>query len=291
MLNRLTKLAAVSALIISAQAALAQVPDYTDSDLLAVRSRILSRFGGDAVERHNQAMIASLPKPAANSTRVQSVSREFAENLMRSIDMNPITSYWGMDKYNRVTEGVNIGYCFGRATYGHLALLKNGVDKNAIRKIWAVGPMKTGATSWAFHVSTIVRADNGEWLAVDNFPGQVLNIQKWMEYVKRISTDGKLTFFITNPEKFSVSLGTYDRVQLGLDIGRNQDWYKHYFADLMKWFGSEQSRPFFDENGVPDLRKVVKPANSVAPEAIAAPTEAVPSVQDAQDALVSTDAQ
>ncbi len=254
MFTNFLKLALVSAVLATAQSSMAVESELVRSDLIRVRSRFAAQATVEAVNRHNEAVMASLPQATPGSSRVQSVPLAFADKLMQSIDTHPITSWIGMYKYERIDQGVNIGYCFGRATYAHLALIKNGVDKNAVRKIWAVGPMNTGTIDWAFHVATIVRADNGEWITVDNFPGQVLTVRQWMEHMKLISTDGKLTFYITEAEKFSVSLGGYDRIQLGLDLSPEQDWYRNYFRDLMNWFGGPNARPFFDDNGVMDLR-------------------------------------
>jgi hypothetical protein len=50
--------------------------------------------------------------------------------------------------------------------------------------------------------------------------------------------------FIPNPLK-------YNRVDLGLDMTQEQDWYRHYFYDLMQWFKKNDLSEF----GLTDLRE------------------------------------
>jgi hypothetical protein len=188
----------------------------------------------------------------AEGRRLNGVSEHWAEKIMESIDEHPVVSSYQYSKYNR--EGVEIGFCFGRAVYAHLALLKMGVNKDAIKKIWAVGPMSNGV-NWEFHVGTIVKDSRSDkWWVIDNFPGRLLDLEEWFDYFSRMSTDQKLRLYVTEPEKFTAALGTYHRVQLGLDLNRETDWYQGYFVDLNTWFGRDED--VLAEVGLTDLRKI-----------------------------------
>lgn len=220
-------------------------------DLLRLRTQMVRRMSVEQIEAHNASMLASLPPAVYSTNRALSISPYYAARMIETLWSHPIAGF-GDAQYQQ--PHVKIGYCFGRAAYAHIALLKLGLTKRGIKKIWAVGPMNTGDTSWAFHVATLAITDSG-WMTIDNFPGRAMTAQQWMEHMKKISTDGKLMFFITDPQKFSVSLHTYDRVQLGLDLDRQTDWYKHYFKDLMKWFSNDKAaREFFQQYQVFDLR-------------------------------------
>jgi hypothetical protein len=173
--------------------------------------------------------------------RMNSISRQQAQEILNSIYEHPVVSDYHYNKYNR--PGVEIGFCFGRAAYVHLALLKFGINKDSIKKVWAVGPMVTGETAWDFHVATIVKSTDGSWIVIDNFVGQIMTIEEWLTNISKLAQTGhKVRYYFTEPKKFSVSLGDYDRVQLGLDLSKDQDWYKGYFTDLMKWFQEQNNQ-------------------------------------------------
>lgn len=175
------------------------------------------------------------------------ISLEQANNLLKTISPHPIVGNAAYDSYNR--SPTEIGYCFGRATYVHIALLRMGVKKDAIKKIWTVGATG-GATNWIYHVATAVRTTDGNWTVIDNFVGRLLTAQEWASQMRTLTIDGKKATFISDAKKFGPKTGAYSRLQLGLDLSRDKDFYKHYFADLFKWFGSIESHKYFASYGV-----------------------------------------
>lgn len=187
--------------------------------------------------------------PHQTKNRVSSVSYDFAHDVLNSINRHPVVSDYNVDHYK---NGSEIGFCFGRATYVHLALLRAGVQRSSIKKIWAVGPMQTGSLDWQFHVATIVKADRGHWFVIDTFIGSVVTPEQWFQRMQEVSKDHTLRFYVSDPSKFSVSLGVYNRVQLGLDLTQEQDWYSHYFKDLMFWMSTAP----LESVGLYDLRDV-----------------------------------
>ncbi len=54
-------------------------------------------------------------------------------------------------------------------------------------------------------------------------------------------------------KKFGPQTAKYSRLQLGLGLSREKDYYQHYFQDLFDWFGSIESHNWFNKFG---LRKV-----------------------------------
>lgn len=187
-----------------------------------------------AIEKMNEDELKFLNqyKPVNNNPkRAISIDMNLARKLVDSIEKHPVVSSWGSEKYQQ--KDVKIGFCFGRAAYAHLMLLKLGVQNDSIKKMWAVGPMTTGSTDWQFHVTTIVRRDDGEWITIDDFVGEPMTVKEWIQEVKALNPQKNLRFYFSEPEKFSVALRKYDRIQLGLDLSKQQDWYKGYFQDLM----------------------------------------------------------
>lgn len=173
-----------------------------------------------------------------------------AQRLLDSISPHPVVGQEAYDFYNR--PGREIGFCFGRATYVHLALLKMGVKKEAIKKIWTVGETG-GQMNWIYHVATAVRTTDGKWTVIDNFVGKLVTAQEWATEMRKMTVDGKKATFITDAKKFHPQTGTYSRVELGLDLSREKDYYQHYFRDLFAWFSSSEAHEWFSKYG---LRRV-----------------------------------
>ncbi len=218
--------------------------NLVEVDLYSHRDREIQGKSVEQVRKMNEQTLAELnsfkisKKNLTHGTLLNSVSQDQADQLISTFDENPVTSMANYSKYNRPpNERTEIGYCFGRAAYMDLALRKLGVNEEAIKKIWVVGPMDTGSVNWGFHVATLVKSNTGPWLAVDNYPGyRALTAEKWVERMLREGrADAKLRFYVTEPQKFSVSLGRYTRTQMGLDMTSGQDWYRGFFNDLMSW--------------------------------------------------------
>ncbi len=190
--------------------------------------------------------LAKLTKAESDSPR-EAITLSQAQNLLDSISPHPVVGNAAYNSYNR--KGTEIGYCFGRATYVHLALLKMGVKKDAIKKIWTVG-LTGGQVNWIYHVATAVRTTDGNWTVIDNFVGRLISTQDWATQMRTMTIDGKKATFITDAKKFAPKLGTYSRVQLGLDLNRETDFYKNYFGDLFKWLSSAESHKYFTSYGI-----------------------------------------
>jgi hypothetical protein len=221
---------------------------YSSEEIQKLNERTLEKFSHSTVTREVSD---------AKGERLNGINLEWAQKVMASIDRHPIVSSYQDDRYSR--PGVEIGFCFGRATYVHLALLKMGVNKDAIKKIWIVGPLQTNV-KWAFHVATMVKdAQSAEWYVIDNVPGQVLPVREWVKFLSGYDTQKLARIYISEPQKFSVSIGEYNRVEMGLNLPVDKDWYQHYFVDLLHWFKTDS----LESVGLQDLRKSILagPAN------------------------------
>ncbi|MCB0370531.1 MAG: hypothetical protein KDD45_14180, partial [Bdellovibrionales bacterium] len=156
--------------------------------------------------------------------------------IQSSINKHPVVSFLHRSHYQQ--ENTEIGYCFGRGCYVDLVLFRLGVNQNSVKKIWAVGAMAAPGVIWQFHIGVLVQLPDKSWIVIDNNPGsyKVHSLDSWTRYFKAKNSDGNLRFYITDSSKFTPSTGTYDSVQLGLNLQRSSDWYKGYFQDLMEWF-------------------------------------------------------
>ncbi len=208
-------------------------------DSLQANGKILASLGTSDIkqELNDQTLrlLEGYHPDDPTDRRLDFLNEDIVLALLKSIEKHPIVSSYGMRQYDQ--KGTNIGYCFGRAAYMELLLLRLGVDQNSIKKIWAVGPMSSGNISWQFHVATMVRLKDNRWVTIDNVTGKILEARDWFNVFKLENSSHDLRAFVTDGNKFTPSLGKYTRAQLGLDLLPTNDWYKGYFTDLMHWFG------------------------------------------------------
>lgn len=171
-------------------------------------------------------------RPPPSNTRARSITSNIAQSVLNAIIKSPVAGSIGV--YDQ--PDVSIGYCFGRATFAHLLLLKMGVQKESIFKIWAVGPMKAPYQNidWQFHVATVVFTRDRGWMVIDANAHVPQTVDHWMMKFTNQSTDKKIRFYLSEAHKFGVDLGRYSRPQMGLTLARENDWYRGYFADMMK---------------------------------------------------------
>jgi len=197
----------------------------------------------EEVREMNRRELRSLP----SEVPFEAVYRSSFRNLIRSHNFHPIIGPEVVEDYQQ--SNTSIGYCFGRAYYFHRSLKMLGVTDRAIKKAWIVGKI---GKNWEFHVATIVRGEDGEWYALDTLSdswASGVTVKDWYEsWMEESSATTRL--YITDADKFTASLGTYDPVQLGYGLDRRADWYKNYFIDLDFWFDSQGAMPYFRKMGL-----------------------------------------
>lgn len=194
----------------------------------------------------NSKMVESLKTyaPELSEGRVTGATYEQAALVLKNLMNHPM---YISERQDYDTER-NLGLCFGRATYLHLELLRYGVNKDSIKKIFVVGPMSAGTgIVWQFHVATLVKdATTNQWWALDTNLGKPLLVEQWMYEYKRMATDKKyrifrsplidrtksLRFYVTEPQKIGPSSWEYN-IQYG---GLFHENYHMYFKDMFRYF-------------------------------------------------------
>lgn len=185
----------------------------------------------------NERMFTALENmqlpPVQVRGRMGSMSQAQIQALYDEASTDKVADYAKVKKYDP-TGG--IGFCFGRAMNAHLYALRAGLAKESIRKIWAVGTMKYDRIFWRYHVTTIVRRTDGNWMAIDPEYNKPITIREWFKVVKAMDADDKLQFFTSSAKRFGPgSNDTYSNDQLDpkkLDP-RAGDAYNGYFHDLL----------------------------------------------------------
>lgn len=206
-------------------------------DLQKARSARIRHLTTREISKLNSKTVhdfeAYRPEFVPSRTRGSAVSYSQLQQLLKILKVHPVVGPEAREKYKR--DCSEIGYCFGRATFLHLALLKMGLQKNSIRKVWTVGAQENpDGKDWGYHVATAAFVKGYGWLVVDTNTFKIQPIRLWFNHFDERSRDGKTMLFVTKAERFGVSLEKYDRVQMGLDLKREEDWFQHYFVDLTR---------------------------------------------------------
>jgi hypothetical protein len=195
------------------------------------------RFSKIDVHRNNVHAAIDAHKP-------RNLGPRDAEMVLRETDRNPVVSMYMNDKYDPNDEG--IGFCFGRAMFVHMYLAMKGLHRASMMKAFVVGPMKTDDMEWGWHVTTIAQSIDSRtgkriWVAIDPILDRVVEVTEWYKEMRKISTNGRLRLYITEPNKFHIGPSTYDEDHLTIP------WYNNYFKDMRNWFERESRKGRFDK--------------------------------------------
>lgn len=195
-----------------------------------------------SIRKHNQDILDALKDPVIPALKgsVTAISRKDANYLVDLITKHPTNGQRFEKKYD---PEECYGFCFGRATLIHNEALRRKVDPEAIKKIWAVGPLEKGR--WHFHVATMIKAKgNGSWWVCDPVYKSAISAETWIGRMSRSSDDGKMMVFVTDPRRFSV----YDpRAYTTIDLlgDGKSDFYNGYFRDYLEHTAKQRTpRPF-----------------------------------------------
>lgn len=177
-----------------------------------------------------------------DSKRLPNLNRTQAQEVFSRVVSHPVADRNNLRKYD---PNGSIGFCFGRAMAAHLELIKYGVQKNRIRKIWAVGNLKAGGVDWAYHVATIVKADNGSWWAIDPIFERPIKVEDWISKMKPFDSDNNMTIFTSEAKRFGPWIQAYTSFELNLDH------YNNYFRDLLNYYKPNNPQSFGLLNAAP----------------------------------------
>lgn len=238
-------------LILGGYAYAQDVPEWKQipirQDLYQYREQEISQ--GLNFDELNKKIFDSLEnyRPEENPYRSPGIDYEQGQKIMKAL----LQEDFYKNAQTQYDVERNLGLCFGRAIYLHLMLLKYGVNKDSIKKIFVIGPMDSGsgAIVWQFHVATIVKdSQSNKWWALDtNFDKPIL-VEDWMYQMKRKSLDKtfrlfreplvdktkSLRFYVTDAQKIGPSGWEYNIKPGGLF----DSFYNNYFKDMFKSLSS-----------------------------------------------------
>jgi hypothetical protein len=157
-------------------------------------------------------------------------SRSQAQYILDHINQHPVVRSGVAYLYD--PQQGQVGFCFMRAQFAYLELLRHGLPSSSIRKIFAIGGLVYQNTIWDYHVATMVLGKENKWWVIDGLFAEVLELEEWL---RRISLwDGNqiypmLRFYITPAWKFQPIPPVHPSFVL------YQRLYGSYFRDLLVW--------------------------------------------------------
>lgn len=217
------------------------------SDLYKIREEELSKGLNFDLENEELIKLLNAHTPGLNLKKSNGITKEQGQeilNLVREQDRL-------ITETPEFSENRKRGICFGRAIFFHLLMLKLGVDKNHIKKIFAIGSIDSGEKDlvWQFHTAIIVKDLLSEkWWALDVNHPEPLSIDDWKFQINRRSLDKtfrlfrepevdkskSIRFYITHPNKIGPSGWEYNIKENGLF----DPFYNNYFHRIFGFLES-----------------------------------------------------
>jgi hypothetical protein len=190
----------------------------------------VERSSSENIARWNEILlreINELPMTDGKNGRLTGLGWDEITGLYKKVARHPVADYKIVKNYDPYG---NMGFCFGRAMAAHIEAIQTGLDKKNIRKIWAVGEMSYKKIMWQHHVATMVRGKNGVWYVIDPEYGRPLKMETWARTVKKMDSNGKLQFFITDAHRFDpIDADPYRPADM------NAYFYNNYFVDMLAY--------------------------------------------------------
>jgi len=198
------------------------------TNLLEFYEKEKAELDASGILSRNSDELESLTKLKVCPSK-KKASKQLATSVLRALAANPVAGKKGVAKYDPDRD---IGFCFGRAAFVHLELLRRGVEPCRIAKIFAVGALQWEHARWEYHMATMVRDTGSTWWVIDSHYAEPMELEPWMKKVSKLAANKNepLRFYATDATKFLALPGHYEEKTV------YQEWYGTYFHDLLKTF-------------------------------------------------------
>jgi hypothetical protein len=201
----------------------------------------------------NEAALRSLreaPMPGtAYSRRKAGLTPAEIQKLYDDSMLNPQVMKSLCGKYN---GSPRYGLCWGRAMAVHLKALQSDINNKSVKKMWAIGSLKSGLTHWRYHVTTLVRAEDGSWHAIDPIFGRPMPAEEWYATMRsKYDPEGTMRIFASPAKRFGPgSWEQYNKKELSDAV------YYNFFSDLMNGIYTENTGRVGPWRAVSDSKKL-----------------------------------
>lgn len=135
-------------------------------------------------------------------------SNEELSFLHQYVVNHPVAGLQHIAEYD--PQGI-VGFCFGRAMAVHLSAARMQIAQDRIGKLFIVGDLRSGENpEWRFHVTTIIKNNTDQWMAVDPILPTAMPVEKWIATVKSVwDKDNKAYLYKTSSDAVLPDLHTF----------------------------------------------------------------------------------
>ena len=161
------------------------------------------------------------------------ITKKQAQNILDLLNTHPIVGGKMAQHYDQ--QNGQVGFCFGRAHYTHLELLRHHVHSEQTSKIFAIGGLLYGDITWDYHVATAVQGPENQWWVIDGLQTEVMDVQDWMKKISTWDANRRfpmLRYYLTPGWKFQPIQAAHPNYPIYSEL------YGPYFRDLSIWFHS-----------------------------------------------------
>lgn len=195
---------------------------------------IQKRIPNNEIKKQNEFLFTLLKqdlKTPSSTEYTRYVTDEEANFLLHKISNSKVNQ-----NHICYDPDLSTGFCFGRATIGHMEALIRGVHPKSIKKIWIAGDMQ----QWGHHVANMIKTEKG-WLVIDTNLERPVSPEEWLKtYLPMKAIGAKdIKVFVTRAERFGpYDIGEYSAVNLfnstSHSFNRENDFYRGYFYDYFQ---------------------------------------------------------
>lgn len=243
----------------------------------------VSELPKESLERYNRASLEALNELKGNNS--QGITADEAKKLLKTVHEHSVAGIKAMDVYDPIKPNGqrSHGFCFGRADMVFWELLKMGVPKSNILKMFQIGAIygdKTMGRPWSNHIVTIVRAKSGGWYAIDPLYNELMTPEQWYEKNVGFTANGETFLFFGSPHRMYAQ-GGINTIQgiwdLNYPLSRSKakdpagathenlfvfkdDVWQKYYKDLLKTIipenlSNDEDREFCHQSELCELSK------------------------------------
>lgn len=153
----------------------------------------------DLGRRRNLKDIDKLDALPMNSDSPPLPPVSLLQTVWQNIVDHPVAALCHLPEYDPAGD---IGFCFGRAMAAHLEAMVQNIDEVHIKKVFTLGDFRNiedgdKLTTWHYHVTTAVRADDGRWYAIDPRMSGPIPIGAWARHWESYAVD-ELSFRVAH---------------------------------------------------------------------------------------------
>ncbi|GEM_PF-3520457 len=121
-----------------------------------------------------------------STVTLQGLAAAQRQQLWEAVFRHPVAGLDDGKKLKKYDPQGFIGFCFGRSMAAHLLARQRGLADDSVRQLFVIGDLREGADPhWRFHVTALVKGEDGAWYAIDPIMEGPMTVTAWMAAVRK----------------------------------------------------------------------------------------------------------